>query len=215
MKLPFTRPKENCLTIGYKGSYPFYPFPVNLSGRELHKHKHVVGLSGVGKSSFLVHVASSLILSGIPMSFIDPHGDSVELLVGVLAARGYFNSTLSYDRFLYFEFGRKDLYPPFNVLSQQNFDAETSARNLVSAMLRAYPELGITFRDIFYFTSCILAANNYPVTYALRVLNDRSFRERLLENITNPLVHEYFHSEVDSWDERIAEANIGSTKRRL
>src|SRR5713101_46738 len=203
------------LTIGYRGRYPLYFWPVNLSGRELAKHKHVVGLSGYGKSKFLVHSAASLIMQGVPCSFIDPHGDSVVDLVGALAARGYFAQPGAYERFLYFDFGRRDLFVPFNVLSQKGFDSQASARNLVTALTRAYPELGITFRTLFQFTAFVLAENNLPFTMAINMLNDRKFRENLLSNITDDLTLDFFHNEVDRWDARTMEENVGSTKRRL
>jgi hypothetical protein len=214
MRLPLKSDKP-FLTVGFRGRYPWYFWPVYLSGRELAKHKHVIGLSGNGKSKFLVHSAASLISQGVPCSFIDPHGDSVIDLVGALSARGYFKQPGAYDRFLYVDFGRQDLFVPFNVLRQKGFDSRTSARNLVSALTRAYPELGITFRTIFYFTAFVLSENNLPFTMAINVLNDRDFRESLLTKITDDLTLEFFHKEVDGWDARTLEDNVGSTKRRL
>jgi len=206
---------EPFLTVGYRGRYPIYFWPVHLSGRELTKHKHVVGLSGNGKSKFLVRCAADLIMQGLPCSFIDPHGDSVNDLVGVLTARGYFKRPSAYERFLYVDFGRQDLFVPFNVLSQKGFDSKTSARNLVSALTRAYPELGITFRTLFYFSAFVLAENKMPFTMTISLLNDRQFRESLLTNVSDDLTLEFFHNEVDGWDARTLEDNVGSTKRRL
>lgn len=208
-------PVEPYLTLGFRGRYPWYIFPVRLQGSELARHKHVVGLSGYGKSKFLVHVASSLIMQGVPVSFIDPHGDSVRELLGVLTSRGYFRVPGNYEKFMYVDFGRDDLFVPFNVLSQRGFDANTSARNLSTAITRAYPELGITFKTIFLNVAYILSVNNLPFTLAIDVLNDKGFREKLLENITDELTLKFFRSEVDSWDTRTAEEYFGSTKRRL
>lgn len=55
-----------------------------LSDEDRKRHVYVVGQTGVGKSVFLENIALQDMLNGKGFAFVDPHGDSAELLLGMV-----------------------------------------------------------------------------------------------------------------------------------
>jgi hypothetical protein len=58
--------------------------PIYLSEKDRRRHMYVVGQTGVGKSKFLENMALQDMLEGRGFAFVDPHGDSVEPLLGMV-----------------------------------------------------------------------------------------------------------------------------------
>src|SRR6266567_4634345 len=60
---------------------------VTLTGIDFERHKHIIGISGSGKSSFLASCALLLLKQGVPFTLIDPHGDLCKLILSLLVSR--------------------------------------------------------------------------------------------------------------------------------
>lgn len=58
--------------------------PIYLSENDRRRHMYVVGQTGVGKSKFLENMALQDMLEGRGFAFVDPHGDSIEPLLGMV-----------------------------------------------------------------------------------------------------------------------------------
>src|SRR5207249_2514399 len=111
--------------------FPLWPQRVRLNAAQLATHKHLIGVSGVGKSKLLESLFLQLHRQGIGVSFIDPHADSAEALLGALLTAGYFQDPRAYDRLLYIEFSEQDAFLPFNVLKQSTVSPHTLAANVL------------------------------------------------------------------------------------
>jgi hypothetical protein len=57
---------------------------VRLSEDDRRRHMYVVGQTGTGKSKFLENLALQDMLEGRGFAFVDPHGDSAEVLMGLV-----------------------------------------------------------------------------------------------------------------------------------
>jgi hypothetical protein len=105
-------PKQPHITLGTKA--PFHGFlglgEIALDPIDVPTHKHVMGVSGTGKSSFLGDHFKQMILLGHPASLIDPHSDLAHDALRHLVDAGY-----PMDRYLYVDFARTDRYVPFNL----------------------------------------------------------------------------------------------------
>src|SRR5205823_11878534 len=75
--------------------------PFTLTGELFARHKHIMGISGSGKSYFLASLAVLLFSQGISFCLFDPHGDLAKLIVTVLAGSDYFTDLRAYDRLWY------------------------------------------------------------------------------------------------------------------
>lgn len=58
--------------------------PIRLSDNDRRRHVYVVGQTGTGKSKFLENLAIQDMLEGKGFAFVDPHGDSAEVLLGMV-----------------------------------------------------------------------------------------------------------------------------------
>ncbi len=56
--------------------------PIRLSTNDRRRHTYIIGQTGTGKSVLLENIAYQDMLDGKGFAFVDPHGDSVETLLG-------------------------------------------------------------------------------------------------------------------------------------
>src|SRR5260370_107834 len=75
--------------------------PFTLTGTDFERHKHIMGISGSGKSYFLASLALLLFSQGISFCLLDPHGDLAKLILTLLAGSDYFTDLRAYDRLWY------------------------------------------------------------------------------------------------------------------
>ncbi len=57
---------------------------IRLATNDRRRHTYMIGQTGTGKSNFLENLALQDMLDGRGFAFIDPHGDSVEALMGMV-----------------------------------------------------------------------------------------------------------------------------------
>ena len=58
--------------------------PIRLSDNDRRRHLYMIGQTGTGKSKFLENLAFQDMMDGKGFAFIDPHGDSAEVLMGAV-----------------------------------------------------------------------------------------------------------------------------------
>src|SRR5947209_16863823 len=115
--MPFFTKSSPSITLGTYQEY-FWKRSLKLSEAEIKTHKLLIGLSGYGKSSLLVHLITELLMTGQHVSVIDPTGDLSEDILRILILKGYFEK-YGYHHLWYIDFSRKDRFLPFNVLKQR------------------------------------------------------------------------------------------------
>jgi DNA helicase HerA-like ATPase len=93
---------------------------VTLDGISFVQHKHIIGISGSGKSSFIASIVVFLLRQGISFCLIDPHGDLAKLIISLLASSNFYNNPRAYDRLWYVDFNRQDASIAWNVLKQEH-----------------------------------------------------------------------------------------------
>ena len=188
-----------------------------LGPRELDSHKHVMGVTGQGKSKFLASLFVQLVKQGIPAALVDPHSDLAADALRILLDDGYFKRPNAMRRLLYIDFARRDRFVPFNVLSQP-YDGHTVARNMAEVCKRAWPALADgaapNFENILLAATLVLVDNQLPITAMPKLLTDRAFRDELLTRVNDPYPIEFFHERFDQWG-RDTPTMLESTLRRI
>lgn len=194
------------LVLGHRGP-AWVPLPslrrdLTLRGAEIHQHKHVIGLTGQGKSKLLASMFTQLHSQGIGCGLIDPHADLAQDCLRLLADRGQLATPADRARLLYVDFANPDAYVPFNVLKTP-FDAHTTARNLVEVCKRAWPALAggsaPTFENILLHAAVVLVENDYPLTVLPRLLTEKDFRDMSLGQVHDEQVVRFFRERYDQW----------------
>lgn len=211
---------SSSLFLGNKGSWPFYFLPVQLRGEELEKHKWIMGTTGKGKSKFIAHLATTLLYTHHqPIAVIDPHGDLARDILWLLLSKGYFNRSDAFDKLWYVDFSRTDCFVPFNVLHQPHYLPHTTVRNVIKAVMRAFPNMAEgaapQFENIMQYGLMVLYYNKLPLTCLTQVLTDREYREELLCNVPHPKTQEFFHRRFDRWKAADQAQHIESSVNKI
>lgn len=188
------RSEVSKLYIGDYGPW-YWQQKLYLEQMGIASHKHVIGITGQGKSKFLAHCFVELVAQGVGASLIDPHSDLADDVLAMLADRG-----LADDRLVFVDFGRRDRFLPFNVLDQ-DYPYDKLAAQMVEACKRVWPALdgGVApmFENVMLAGCRTLIENHLPFAALPLLISDKRYRDRLLANCTDPLAVQYFRSTFD------------------
>jgi hypothetical protein len=190
--------------------------PYRLHDDMLAWHKCLLGISGMGKSSLLAAVIIQLLSQCIPICLLDPHGDLCRTILRVLIDEGYFQHKDAFSRLIYLDFGRTDRYPAYNLLSDSTFSAHTHARLVLESWKRAFPEISsgaVNLENILLSAIVTLVENHLPLTHLSRLLTDEAERERLVVNVSDPVIRDFWNGRFSAYG-RAATSLIESTMRR-
>lgn len=202
------------IVLGTHGLFNWFKF--RLSAKEIATHKHVIGLTGQGKSKFLANYALQLFESGIPFCLVDPHAELADDLLALFSDTGHFSGNTPHQRIKYVDFSRRDRFLPFNVLNQP-YPLDTIAQHLIEVCMRVWPGLAAgnapTFERLITNTLKLLIYNGFPLTFGTPVLTNKALRESLIESIAmrDPWVVRFFRDSFDNWrrdEEKMKESTV-------
>jgi CxxC-x17-CxxC domain-containing protein len=175
------------------------------------RHVYVVGKTGVGKSTLLENMIAQDIMQGRGVCYVDPHGDTVEKLLDAIPP----------DRVndvIYFDPSDVDFPVAFNVL--EAIDPAYKylvASGLVSSLKKIWadswgPRLEYILRNT------ILALLDYPsstILGILRMLSDKSYRKKVVDQINDPVVKAFWTTEFANYNERFRTEAISPIQNKV
>jgi hypothetical protein len=205
-------PKEARIVLGTHGLFNWQK--VTFDAHDIAFHKHVLGLTGQGKSKAIANYALQLFESGIPFCLVDPHAELADDVLLLFSDHGHFPLGKPHARIRYVDFSRRDRFLPFNVLNQP-YPVDRLANHLIEVSQRVWPHLAggsaPTFERLFTNTLKLLIHNAKPLTYVTPALTNRRLREQLLANCPDPWVVRFFHDSFDNWgreQQRMMESTV-------
>jgi hypothetical protein len=175
-----------------------------ISQIDRRRHLHIIGQTGTGKSTTLLHLISQDIAMGRGVALLDPHGDLAERALTFIPPHRahqlvYLNPA--------------DLERPigFNVLDRVHYDQRpVVADNVVSAFRHAWPDSWGPRLEHFLLNA-VRALLDTPGSTLLgipRLLTDEAFRRRITRLVRDPVVRSFWLTEYTSYDRKfLAEAN--------
>ena len=132
--------RQSDIVLGTTLKYLSLPYlQVRLERHEERFHATIFGRSGSGKSKLLQSIFLQHIKRGSGIGILEPHHDLSFDCLNSLIASGFYNRPDAYERVIYIDWGN-GAYVPFNVLATRGHP-DTVAKNVLSAMLRVWPEL--------------------------------------------------------------------------
>ena len=185
--------------------------PFGIKAKDRQRHMYVIGKTGMGKSTLLENMAVQDIKNGEGMAFIDPHGSAAETLLEYIPEDRI-------DDVVYF--APFDMEHPisFNVME----DVGPEKRHLVvSGLMSTFKKIWVdawSARMEYILTNALLALLEYPDSTLLsvnRMLSDKEYRKKVVENISDPAVRAYWVEEFGSYTERFAAEALPAIQNKI
>ncbi len=175
------------------------------------KHVYVIGKTGMGKSTMLENMAVQDIQNGEAVAFIDPHGSTAELLLDYVP-ENRINDVVYFAPF-------DTEYPiSFNVLEDVGYDK----RHLVVAgLMSTFEKIWVdawSARMSYILSNTLLALLEYPNSTLMsvnRMLADKDYRKKVVDNITDPSVKAFWVDEFAKYTDRYAQEATPAIQNKI
>lgn len=170
--------------------------PIRLSTNDRRRHVYMIGQTGTGKSKFLENLAYQDMMDGKGFAFIDPHGDSAEVLMGAVPKERV-------EDIIYFNPADMDNPIGLNMFEYSTPDQKDFLVQEAINMLYGLYDPGHTgivgprLEHIFRNAALLLMADPEGGTFIdiPKVLVDTEFMKSKLKYVTDPTVLEFWSKE--------------------
>ncbi|MEK7181518.1 MAG: CxxC-x17-CxxC domain-containing protein [Patescibacteria group bacterium] len=202
---------QNDITFFAKTNFRGQERVFGIKTDDRRRHMYVIGKTGMGKTNLLENLAIQDIQKGHGIAFIDPHGDTAEKIIKAIPANRI-------NDVIYFNPADQDFPIAFNVMEKVGPEyRHLVASGLVGVFKKIWadswgPRLEYILRN------AILALLEYPGSTLLgvtRILVDKSYRERVVEKITDPVVRSFWVDEFTKWNDRTLQEVISPIQNKV
>jgi hypothetical protein len=177
------------------------------------KHMAIFGATGAGKSTLLRNMIACDIASGVGVTVVDPHGQLVDELLDNHIPRFRTNDVI------YFNPKDRDRVLSINVLEA----ARPEQRELVvSNVIGIFHKLweaswGPRLEDILRNGLFALIEQPAPVSLIAlpKMLTNTGYRTKILANVSNPIVLDFFRNNYDKWKDAFREEATSPVLNKL
>ncbi len=184
------------LLLGYN-EYRGVKKPIRLSTNDRRRHLYFIGQTGTGKSGLLENLAYQDMMAGRGFAFIDPHGDSIEKILGMVPRERI-------KDVVYFDPG--DLERPVG-LNLFEFETEDQKDFLIQEgiqmLYRLYDPghtgiVGPRFEHWFRNAALTIMADPSGATFIdiPQVFNDQAFADYKLQFVKDQTVLDFWNKEM-------------------
>jgi len=165
------------------------------------RHVYSIGKTGMGKSTMLENMAIQDIQNGNGMAFLDPHGKTADMLLDYIPERRI-------KDVIYFAPFDTEYPISFNVME----DVGPDKRHLVvSGLMSAFEKIWVdawSARMAYILQNTLAALLEYPGATMLginRMLSDKVYRQKVVDNISDPTVKSFWVDEFAKYTDRYAQ----------
>lgn len=159
------------------------------------QHTYVIGKTGVGKTNLLKNLALQDIANGDGIAIVDPHGSFVEEVLEQIPEHRI-------SDVIYVNPADSDFPVGFNVLEVPDPKYKhLVASDLMGIFTKIWANVWSS-RMEYILSNCVLALLDTPGTTLLgipRILVDKEYRSKIIENIKDPVVRAFWVQEYESW----------------
>ncbi len=201
----------NDVTVLWKADWADESIVVWLKPEDKARHVYIIWKTWVGKSTLL----SNMILSDLEhkkwLALIDPHGDLVNTILKVIPDDRKDDLVL----FDVSNISNPVGFNPFYELSALSDEEKEKNKDLtVSTLLSVFkklywyswwPRLEYILRNVLLTLSDYPDANFLHIT---KLLTDKQFRIKVVKNINDPVIKNFWEKEFDKWSDRFASEAI-------
>lgn len=180
---------------------------VRIDSKQRLLHTHIIGATGTGKSTLIVHMALQDIASGGGCAVLDPHGDLIEAVLSYIPLHRARDVIIIDPADAEYPVG-------FNILSAHSeIEKDVLAADLVAAFRRLSSSWGDQMNSVF--ANAVLAfvesSKGGTLTDLRRFLVEKPFRDAFLKTVQDPSIVYYWIREYPL----LKSSSIGSILTRL
>lgn len=182
-----------------------------IKRKDRRQHTYIVGKTGTGKSTMIKNMVTQDIANGEGLCVVDPHGELVEEIL----------EKIPEDRVkdvVYFNPADTDFHIGFNILEIP----DPQYKHLVaSGLMGIFTKIwaGVwSARMEYIMNNCVLALLDNPGSTLLgipRLLVDKEFRQKVISNVTDPVVRAFWVNEYEQWQERFRNEAIAPIQNKV
>lgn len=171
-----------------------------IKAKDRTRHVYVIGKTGMGKSTLLENMAVQDIQSGEGLCFIDPHGKTADLLLKYVPENRI-------KDVVYFAPFDVEFPISFNVMEDVGYEKR---HLVVSGLMSTFKKIWLdawSARMEYILSNTLLALLEYPGATLLgvnKMLSDKTFRKKVVDNITDPAVRSFWVDEFAKYTEKFA-----------
>ena len=175
------------------------------------RHVYVIGKTGMGKTVLLENLILTDIYAGHGCAYIDPHGDTAERLVDYIPS-------WRINDVIYFNPADLDFPIGFNILETTS---EKTKHLVASGMMGVFKKLWENLwsaRMEYILNNAILALLDNPGSTLLginRMLSDADFRRKIVANVQDPIVKQFWLVEFASYQEKYAQEAVAPIQNKI
>lgn len=172
-----------------------------IKAKDRSRHIYVIGKTGMGKTTLLGNLAFQDLQNDEGLAFIDPHGEEAEKVLDYVPEHRIKDVVY---------FAPHDLDNPisFNVMEDVGKDKRHLVSNgLLAAFEKIWPDVW-SARMEYILGNIILALLEYPNSTLLgvnRMLSDKEYRKKVVDNINDPTVKSFWVDEYAKYTDRYAQ----------
>jgi len=175
------------------------------------RHVYVIGKTGMGKTVLLENLILTDIYAGHGCAYIDPHGDTAERLIDYIPS-------WRINDVVYFNPADLDFPIGFNILETVS---EKTKHLVASGMMGVFKKLWENLwsaRMEYILNNAILALLDNPGSTLLginRMLSDADFRRKIVANVQDPVVKQFWLVEFASYQEKYAQEAVAPIQNKI
>ncbi len=185
------------LTVFAETTFRGQPKRFGIQKDDRRRHMYIIGKSGTGKSKLLEILAVDDIERGHGIGIVDPHGELVfDVLKRIPANR--------INDVVYVNPADKDFPVGFNPLETTPEFREETTSGFIVALERLFgyswgPRLEYVLR---YTVLALTYTEDATMLSIIRMLTDKDYRKRVLENVEDPVVKTFWLKEWTTYNDR-------------
>ncbi len=212
---PFTLPGEGSvpdaeLSLIGLTNFRGHQIKFGIKRADRGRHLYIIGQTGTGKSFLLQLLMLSDLYHNVGMAVVDPHGDLATDIMRYIPEHRL-------KDVVYFNPADRDFPIAFNPMevTDPNFKNMISSE-LVGVLKRLFESWGPRLEYILRFT--ILALLDYPNATMLgitRMLTEKNFRNRVIKQIKDPIVKNFWVTEFASWNDKFASEAVAPVLNKV
>lgn len=209
--MSYNHDHENEVTYFAKTNFRNQMTKFGIKTDDRRRHVYVIGKTGMGKTVLLENFMLSDIYAGHGCCYVDPHGDTAERLIDYIPS-------WRLNDVVYFNPADMDYPVGFNILEAVS---ERHKHLVASGMMGVFQKIWENMwssRMEYILNNTILALLDNPGQTLLginRLLSDAEFRKRIVGNVKDPVVKQFWLVEFASYNEKYAQEAVAPIQNKI